>query len=135
MCIRLQGCDVTGIREIWWDGSYDWSAGMEGSSLFRKERQGDEEGLSPSLSVMTWSAWSSAWGCMRSRPTAYGSGLKGGHRQVTLQWGIAIGCTTRKTEWIRTSVTRKEQPYIHKPWASWRTSATPMSVGGQGSRA
>ncbi|GAB0187326.1 hypothetical protein GRJ2_001197900 [Grus japonensis] len=26
--------------ETWWDGSYDWSVGMEGYRLFRKDRQG-----------------------------------------------------------------------------------------------
>ena len=26
------------ITETWWDGSYDWSVGMEGYRLFRKDR-------------------------------------------------------------------------------------------------
>ena len=39
-CARLQGYDVTGITETWWDGSYNWSVGMEGQRLFRKDRQG-----------------------------------------------------------------------------------------------
>jgi len=30
ICTCLQGYDLIGITEIWWDGSYDWSAGMEG---------------------------------------------------------------------------------------------------------
>jgi len=40
----LQGYDKTGITEMWWDGSYDWSAGMEGHSLFGKDREGRQGG-------------------------------------------------------------------------------------------
>ncbi|GAB0191017.1 mitochondrial enolase superfamily member 1 [Grus japonensis] len=29
---------------MWWDGSYDWSLGMEGYRLFRKDRQGRQGG-------------------------------------------------------------------------------------------
>jgi len=38
---HLQGCDLIGIMEMWWDGFYDWSAAMEGYRLFRKDRQGE----------------------------------------------------------------------------------------------
>lgn len=41
----LQGCDVIGITETWWDGSHDCSVGMEGYGLFRKDRQGRQEGV------------------------------------------------------------------------------------------
>ena len=51
-------------------------------SLGRTGR-GDEEVL-PSMSMTSWSAWSSAWGWMRSQLRAYGSGLKGGQGEVTL---------------------------------------------------
>jgi len=37
---HLQGYDLTGITETWWDGSYDWSVGMEESRLFKKDSQG-----------------------------------------------------------------------------------------------
>lgn len=40
MCTNLQGSDVTGITEMWWEGCDDWSAGMDGCRLFRKDRQG-----------------------------------------------------------------------------------------------
>ncbi|GAB0205776.1 hypothetical protein GRJ2_003043200 [Grus japonensis] len=40
MCAYLQGYDLIGITETWRDGSYDWSVGMEGYRLFRKDRQG-----------------------------------------------------------------------------------------------
>ncbi|GAB0208733.1 hypothetical protein GRJ2_003339000 [Grus japonensis] len=40
MCARLQGYDLIGITEMWWNGSYDWSVGMEGYRHFRKDRQG-----------------------------------------------------------------------------------------------
>jgi len=44
MCAHLQGCDLTGITETWWDSSCDWSAAMEGYRLFRKDRQGRRGG-------------------------------------------------------------------------------------------
>jgi len=40
MCTRLQDYDLIGITEMWWDGSCDWSVGMEGYRLFKKDRQG-----------------------------------------------------------------------------------------------
>ncbi|GAB0185820.1 hypothetical protein GRJ2_001047300 [Grus japonensis] len=43
-CVRLQGYDVIGITEMWWDSSYDWSVGTEGYRLFRKDRQGRRGG-------------------------------------------------------------------------------------------
>ncbi|GAB0206950.1 hypothetical protein GRJ2_003160600 [Grus japonensis] len=43
-CVRLQGYDLIGITETWWDSSYDWSVGMEGCRLFRKDRQGRRGG-------------------------------------------------------------------------------------------
>ena len=39
MCTCLQDYDLTGITEMWWDGSCDWSVGMEGYKPFRKDRQ------------------------------------------------------------------------------------------------
>ncbi|GAB0203631.1 hypothetical protein GRJ2_002828700 [Grus japonensis] len=44
MCVCLQGYDLIGITETWWDGSYDWSVGMEGYRFFRKDRQGRQGG-------------------------------------------------------------------------------------------
>ncbi|GAB0179855.1 hypothetical protein GRJ2_000450800 [Grus japonensis] len=43
-CVRLKGYDLIGITETWWDSSYDWSVGMEGYRLFRKDRQGTQGG-------------------------------------------------------------------------------------------
>ncbi|GAB0209793.1 hypothetical protein GRJ2_003445000 [Grus japonensis] len=43
-CVCLQGYDLIGIMEMWWDGSYEWSVGMEGYRLFRKDRQGRRGG-------------------------------------------------------------------------------------------
>ncbi|GAB0203506.1 interleukin-6 receptor subunit beta [Grus japonensis] len=43
-CTCLQGYDLIGITETWWDGSYDWSVGMEGYRVFRKDRQGRRGG-------------------------------------------------------------------------------------------
>jgi len=44
MCTHLRGCDIIGITETWWDSSYDWSIGMGGYRLFRKDRQERREG-------------------------------------------------------------------------------------------
>ncbi|GAB0203231.1 hypothetical protein GRJ2_002788700 [Grus japonensis] len=44
MCARLPGYDLIGITETWWDSSYDWSVGMEGYRLFRKDGQGRRGG-------------------------------------------------------------------------------------------
>jgi len=38
-CARLQGYDLIGITERWWDDPCDWTVGMEGCRLFRKDRQ------------------------------------------------------------------------------------------------
>ncbi|GAB0207137.1 hypothetical protein GRJ2_003179300 [Grus japonensis] len=43
-CVCLKGYDLIGIPETWWDSSYDWSVGMEGYRLFRKDRQGRQRG-------------------------------------------------------------------------------------------
>ncbi|GAB0208248.1 hypothetical protein GRJ2_003290500 [Grus japonensis] len=43
-CVCLQGYDLIGITETWWDSSYDCSVGMEGYRLFRKDRQGRRGG-------------------------------------------------------------------------------------------
>jgi len=61
-CVCLQGYGCIGITETWWDGFYNWSVGMEGYRSFRKDRQG----LSPSMSMISWSAWSSASGWMQT---------------------------------------------------------------------
>jgi len=44
MCAHLWGYDVIGITETWWDSSCDWSIGMGGYRLFRKDRQGRRGG-------------------------------------------------------------------------------------------
>ncbi|GAB0179153.1 hypothetical protein GRJ2_000380600 [Grus japonensis] len=44
MCAHLLDYDLIGITEAWWDSSYDWSVGMEGYRLFRKDRQGRRGG-------------------------------------------------------------------------------------------
>ncbi|GAB0202872.1 hypothetical protein GRJ2_002752800 [Grus japonensis] len=43
-CVCLEGYDLIGITETWWDSSYDWSVGMEGYRFFRKDRQGRQGG-------------------------------------------------------------------------------------------
>ncbi|GAB0204560.1 hypothetical protein GRJ2_002921600 [Grus japonensis] len=43
-CTCLQGYDLIGITEMWWDGSYDGNLGMQGHRLFRKDRQGRQGG-------------------------------------------------------------------------------------------
>jgi len=44
MCAHLWGSDIIGIMETWWDSSCDWSIGMGGYRLFRKDRQGRRGG-------------------------------------------------------------------------------------------
>ncbi|PKU40382.1 dtw domain-containing protein 2 [Limosa lapponica baueri] len=44
VCAHLQGDDLIGITVTWWDGSCDWSVGMEGYRLFRKDRLGRRGG-------------------------------------------------------------------------------------------
>jgi len=39
MCTGLQGYDLTGVTQMWWDDSCDWSAVMDVYRLFRKDRQ------------------------------------------------------------------------------------------------
>ncbi|PKU39216.1 hypothetical protein llap_10481 [Limosa lapponica baueri] len=40
----LQSYDLIGITEMWCDGFYDWSVGMEGYRIFRKDRMGRQGG-------------------------------------------------------------------------------------------
>jgi len=40
MCAHLQGYDVIGMTETWCGGACDWSVGMEGYRLSRKDRKG-----------------------------------------------------------------------------------------------
>jgi len=44
MCTRLCGYEIIRIMETWWDSSYDWSIGMGGYRLFRKDRQRRRQG-------------------------------------------------------------------------------------------
>lgn len=57
---------MTGVLECMGAGSL----GMTG--------RGAEEMVLPSVSVTSWSAWSSSWGWMRSQARVYVSGLKRG---------------------------------------------------------
>ncbi|GAB0179199.1 hypothetical protein GRJ2_000385200 [Grus japonensis] len=44
ICAHSLDCDLIVIMEMWWDSSYDWSVGMEGYRLFRKDEQGRRRG-------------------------------------------------------------------------------------------
>jgi len=35
-----QGCDLTGVLEMWWDNSNDYGAVMDGYKLFTKDQAG-----------------------------------------------------------------------------------------------
>lgn len=61
-CTCLQGHSLTGIVQMWCDGSYDHSVAIDGYRLSRKDRLGDKEGVSLSVSMTSWSPWSFAWG-------------------------------------------------------------------------
>lgn len=88
MCTRLQGYNLIGIMDMRGDGSCDWSVGIEGYRLFRKEGREDKEGVLPSMSMIRWSTRSSTWGWMRSKLRAYESGLNGGEGQGVIIVGI-----------------------------------------------
>lgn len=58
MCAGLQGRDLTGIIETWWDDSSDWGVGVEGFRLYVSDQLqcmelhlGIEEELTESLWV------------------------------------------------------------------------------------
>lgn len=38
VCVQLQGCDLVGIADMWWDSSHDWITAMDGCGLFRRNR-------------------------------------------------------------------------------------------------
>lgn len=38
VCMQLQGCNLIGFTETWWDSSHDQSAAMDGYRIFRKDR-------------------------------------------------------------------------------------------------
>lgn len=59
-CTCLQGYHLTGITKTWWDDCNNWSVGMEGYRLFRKDRHGRKGEDVPSMSVIAWSAQGSA---------------------------------------------------------------------------
>ena len=59
VCVCLQGCDVIGITEAWWDDSYDWNVGIDEYKLLRKDRLGRSG--RPSTSVTTRIPWTSSW--------------------------------------------------------------------------
>ena len=101
-CARLQGYDLIGITEMWWEGSYDCSVGMEGCRMDRRGRQ--EGGITlyvndqlecVELFLMDEVPTNSLW--LR---------IKGRARQVTLHWTYATGHLTRKTRWMRLSIDR-----------------------------
>ena len=83
-------------------GMLEWK---DTGSLGRTGRR-DEMGVSSSMSMISWSAWSSTWGWMRSQLGTYGSGLKGEQGQGTSYWGSATGYLTRKTKQMKASIYR-----------------------------
>lgn len=38
--VHLESYDIIAVAEAWWDESHDWSAGINGSKLLRRDRQG-----------------------------------------------------------------------------------------------
>ncbi|PKU27523.1 nipped-b-like protein [Limosa lapponica baueri] len=40
----LERYDIVAITETWWDESYNWSVGIEGYKLFRRDRRGRRHG-------------------------------------------------------------------------------------------
>jgi len=42
--VQQDSYDLVVITETWWHDSHDWSAAMDGSKLFRRDRQGKRGG-------------------------------------------------------------------------------------------
>lgn len=42
--VQQENYDILTVMETRWDNSHDWSAAMDGYSLFRKDRQGKRDG-------------------------------------------------------------------------------------------
>jgi len=80
--------------------------GWEDTGSLGKTGRGDKAEASPSMSKISWSAWSSDWDWMRSPQRAYGSRLKAGQGQATLQWESATGQLTRTSDRMRPSIGR-----------------------------
>lgn len=51
MCAGLQGCDLIGITEMWWDGSLTGKKEWKDTGSLGRMGKGDEEGASPSVSM------------------------------------------------------------------------------------
>ncbi|PKU40959.1 hypothetical protein llap_8745 [Limosa lapponica baueri] len=49
----LKRYDIVAITETWWDESYNWSVGIEGYKLFRRDRRG-RRGGGVALYVKEW---------------------------------------------------------------------------------
>lgn len=49
ICVQLQGYDLVGIMEAWWNGSHYWSVTMERYRLLGKTDQEDREREFPFL--------------------------------------------------------------------------------------
>lgn len=61
LCAQLQGCDLVGISEPWWDSSHDWKAAVDGYRDFKKDRPGWRgAGESCFMQESSGNAWSSA---------------------------------------------------------------------------
>lgn len=114
--VHLQGCQLLGTMAMCWGDSWDWSGGMARAGV------GVEEG-SPSVSVTSWSEWTSAQGWMRSCPRDDKSGLRE-DRTGDFIVGVCSRPPYQMTEWMSCTMDRKEQPCDHKPWFSWGTSTT-----------
>jgi len=77
--------------------------GWDDTGSLGKTGRGDEEEVLPSVSKISWSAWSSAWDWMRSPRRAYGTRLKAGQVWAALQWESATGRLTRTSKQMRPS--------------------------------
>lgn len=113
-------CDIIGIPETWWDSSHDWSIGIKGFSLFRKEwLRRQRQGIAL-MSAASWSVWNSAWRRMQSQTRACGSRLKEGRDRGHYSGGSDTGHPATRMALMKPLIGTQEH------WSS----TTTISVGG-----
>ena len=104
MCAHLQGHDIIGITETWWDVSYDWSVAMDGYRLFRKDRPGRQgEGVA----IYVRDRLESMELCLGGGDQRVcGRGLKEEQLWGTLLWGSVTDLLIKRTLWMKHSIDR-----------------------------
>lgn len=96
--MQLQGYDLIGITEMWWDCSHSWSVAMDGYKLFGKD---GEKGELRCMRESSTDTWRSSVGWVTRKLRACGSRL-GGKPTWVMSWVSSTDCLVRK-KWMRSS--------------------------------